>query len=200
MKKYTISKCGEAPDWNVIPSLCIDEVYREPAPWVQAWAQIAWNEEKLFVRLRANEEEIRAEERGPVGSPCEDSCLEFFFSPMEDDIRYFNIEYNPNACIYLGLGVNVQTLVRLIPEDIDELFFPKVQRFEGGWEVSYEIPYSFIRRVFPNFEAKSGKVMRANCFKCAEKTSRAHFKTWSPVRGGQMSFHRPDCFGYMEFE
>ena len=200
MKQYTITKCGEAPDWNVIPSLSIDEIYKEPSDWIGAWAQIAWNEEKLFVRLRAQEEEIRAEERGPVGSPCEDSCLEFFFSPMEDDIRYFNIEYNANACIYLGLGVNVQTLVRLIPEDLDEIFFPKVVRYEGGWEVSYEIPYSFIRRVFPNFEAKSGKVMRANCFKCAEKTSRSHFRSWSPIEGVQNTFHRPDCFGAMIFE
>ena len=200
MKKYIISKCAEAPDWEKIPSLTIDEVYRVPAEWIKAYAQVAYNEEKLFVHLWAEEEEIRAEEQGPVGSPCEDSCLEFFFAPMEGDIRYFNIEYNPNACMYLGMGVNVQTLVRLIPEDMDELFFPKVNRFEGGWEVSYEVPYSFVRRFFPEFEVKSGKVIRANCFKCAEKTSRSHFITWNPVRGGKLSFHRPDCFGEMEFE
>ena len=91
-------------------------------------------------------------------------------------------------------------MLKWIPEDMDELFFPKVNRFEGGWEVSYEVPYSFVRRFFPEFEVKSGKVIRANCFKCAEKTSRSHFITWNPVRGGKLSFHRPDCFGEMEFE
>jgi hypothetical protein len=54
--------------------------------------------------------------------------------------------------------------------------------------------------VFPEFEAKSGKVIRANCFKCAEKTSRAHFRSWSLIEGVQNTFHRPDCFGTMIFE
>ena len=200
MKSYIINRKPEELDWNQIPALKIDNCeWLEPVD-VEAQAQLCYDDEALYVRLSAKEANIRAQENGPTGSPCEDSCLEFFFAPMEGDIRYFNIEFNPNACMYLGMGVNVQTLVRLIPEDMDELFFPKVNRFEGGWEVSYEIPYSFVRRFFPEFEVKSGKVVRANCFKCAEKTSRSHFITWNPVRGGKLSFHRPDCFGEMEFE
>jgi len=198
MKQYMIQKCGMQPDWEKIPSLSMEETYLEPVPQVKAWAQVAWNEEFFFVRLRAQEEEIRAEETGPVGTPCEDSCLEFFFAPVEGDLRYFNIEYNPNACLYLGMGVNVQTLVRLLPEDIDELFYPEIKRYEGGWEVSYRVPFSFIRRFFPSFEAKTGNIIRANCYKCAEKTSKEHYMSWSRVEGEPLSFHRPQHFGHME--
>ena len=197
MKEYTITKCDDRPVWENIPSLSMEFYYKDPVPEVQAWAQVAWNEEFFFVRLRAQEPEIRAAESGPVGTPCEDSCLEFFFAPVEGDLRYFNIEYNPNACLYLGMGVNVQTLVRMLPEDIDELFYPEVKRFEGGWEVSYRIPFSFIRRFFPDFEARSGKVIRANCYKCAEKTSKPHFMSWSKIEGPKLSFHQPQFFGYM---
>ncbi len=198
MKQYMIQKCGDCPDWEKIPSLSMEVYYKTPVPEVKAWAQVAWNEEYFFVRLRAVEPEIRAEETGPVGTPCEDSCLEFFFAPVEGDLRYFNIEYNPNACLYLGMGVNVQTLVRLLPEDIDELFYPEVKRYEGGWEVSYRVPFSFIRRFFPSFEAKTGNIIRANCYKCAEKTSKEHYMSWSRVEGEPLSFHRPQYFGYME--
>ena len=84
---------------------------------ISATGQVCYDEEALYVRLTAKEKNIRAEGKGPLDAPCEDSCLEFFFCPMMEDNRYFNIEYNPNCCIYLGFASGVHDLVRLIPEN-----------------------------------------------------------------------------------
>ena len=44
----------------------------------------------------------------------------------------------------------------------------------------------------------AGKVIRANCYKCAEKTSKEHYMSWSKIEGPKLSFHQPQYYGYME--
>ena len=53
---------------------------------------------------------------------------------------------NPNCKVYLGMGRNVQTLVRFVPEFPS--IHPECNYIEGGWELHYSIPYSFIRQIF----------------------------------------------------
>jgi len=201
MREYTIQRKKEEETWDTVPVLNIDSVYNDPCEHLRAWAQIAYNDEAILVHLYSDETDLRREEHGLLGSPCEDSCLEFFFSPMEGDERYFNIEFNPNGCQYLGIGSSIDDLVRLIPErGKKEIFGFEVKITETGWDVSYRVPYSFIRRFFPEFTVVSGKKMRANCFKCGDRTEPPHYLTWNPIEGGRRTFHRPDCFGMMIFE
>ena len=84
------------------------------------------------MRLRARERDIRAEYTGLTDMPCEDSCLEFFFSPRPGDSRYFNIEFNPNCCMYLGLCDGRDALVRLLPEGFSLLHQRHRQRLGPG--------------------------------------------------------------------
>ena len=199
MRNYTIKQMTGKPDWALVPTLPIDNRYFDTPLEITAQAQIAYNEDALWVRLSTVEERIRAIEVGPLGSPCEDSCLEFFFCPMEGDNRYFNIEFNVNGCLYLGFGSYIGDLVRLLPSE-EPLLSPNIHRTASGWEIEYEIPYSFIRRFFPDFTAFSGKHMRANCYKCADFSTPPHYMAWSPIVGEPFKFHRPECFGEMIFE
>ena len=131
MNTYTIKKANGAPDWKAIPEISIDNPYLTTPDDISAKAQICYNDEEFLVHLSTVEKNVRATENGPIGVPCEDSCLEFFFCPMENDSRYFNIEFNMNACVYLGFGSNVQNLVRLIPEEpTEEMFAPKINKTE----------------------------------------------------------------------
>ena len=206
MKEAIITRVAGEIDWTKIPSIAIDELVLVDHTDVTASAQICYDEEALYLHLSAQETEIRAEERGPVGTPCSDSCLEFFFCPMENDTRYFNIEFNPNTCVYLGVGSSVQTLTRLIPEEeegngMEYNFHPAVKFVEGGWEITYRVPYDFIRRFFPEFEAFSGKKIRANFYKCADMTSKPHYLAWNPItRTGVSVFHTPSQFGMLQFQ
>ena len=199
MKEYTITKKAENFSWDQIPKLTICEPLEQVEVTIQAWAQICYDEEALHVRLSSDEKDIRAELSGPLDEVCSDSCLEFFFSPVEGDRRYFNIESNLNAAIYLDIGSNAHNLVRLFPEEPS--IKPQAKKTEEGWEVSYSIPYEFIRRFFPEFKVYSGKEIRANCFKCADMTEPPHYLTWNPHPLLEYaSFHNPYAFGLMKFE
>ena len=118
---------------------------------------------------------------------------------MEGDLRYFNVEFNSNGCMYLGMGSYIGDLVRLLPGDGVNPFSYKINKGEGAWDITYRVPYEFIRRFFPTFEVYSGKHMRANCYKCADLSEPPHYMAWSPIVGTPFKFHRPECFGEMIF-
>lgn len=201
MKEYTIRRYTGPESWNSAPSLCINEPLRPKYANVpiSAQAQICYDDEALYVHLSAVEEHIRAEHHGLLDEICEDSCLEFFFSPMAGDPRYFNIECNPNGKLYLGMGSNVETLVRFIPEFPS--IHPEPRRTADGWEVFYSVPYSFIRQFFPAFSPAPGDAIRGNCYKCGDLTEIPHCLTWNPVPIlPRASFHNPQAFGIMHFE
>ncbi len=202
MKESTIIRKEASTDWSQVPVIAIEYLHNTPSTEVKAFAQICYDDQALYLHLYAHETEIRAEETGLLGMPCTDSCLEFFFSPMENDKRYFNLEFNPNKCIYLGFGSGIDDLVRLVisEEEQAQIFQPAVNYLPDGWEITYQIPYSFIQRFFPDFVAAPGKTIRANFYKCAEKVSARHFMAWNPVTPKKRSsFHAPDEFGMLHF-
>ena len=198
MRSYLIRRRPEPFQWNSIQPLPIDQLLWSPPVSISAGAQICYDPETLYIRLFAVEPHIRAELHSPFGEPSQDSCLEFFFSPMPGDSRYFNLEFNPNASMYLGFGHSLETLVRLIPEG--DLFHPKASRFIDGWEITYQIPFSFVRWFFPDFLPHSGSQIRGNCYKCGDLTVQPHFFSWNPVTSLEPDFHRPSDFGIMYFE
>ena len=204
MKTYTITNVSGQPEWEAIPSLEMNVPYcmtLDETP-VRAWTQVAYNEDALLVRQWALEPVLRKELTGLLDEICEDSCLVFFICPTEGDERYFNIEYNPNGCRYLGFGRGLSDLVRLVPEENNDCFAPNITEFDGGWELIYQIPYHFIRRFFPDFNPAPGKTMRVNCSKCGDKTQNVHWLTWNPVPiiDGDFTFHSPSDYGLMIFD
>lgn len=200
MRTYTITKVSGTPDWSAIPSLPIDQVLNTDTAPVRAWGQVAYNGNSLFVRLRAEEAHIRMEESGPLAKTWEDSCLEFFFRPMESDPRYINLETIPSGAYFMGIGTGKPDIMRLIPQRPESGLQTKVEFFDGGWVVSYELPYPLIRRLFPTFSPKSGDILRANCYKCGDKTVQPHWLSWSRVEADPLDFHTPQFFGIMIFE
>ena len=198
MNKYTITKFK---DWQSVPTVNMDLNYKYDVKDISAAAQIAYTNDEILVHLFAKEKDIRKEENGALGMPCFDSCLEFFFCPNYDEDRYFNIEFNPNGCMFLGLGVSdITRHIRLIA-DPKELFDVKVNFTDDGWEVFYKIPTEFIQRIFPDFALTSGKKIRANLYKCGDECVQPHYFSWCPVVPlPASSFHNPKIFGEMIFE
>ncbi|MBO5316974.1 MAG: carbohydrate-binding family 9-like protein [Oscillospiraceae bacterium] len=197
MANYTIMRRPEPMCWEDIPHLNMEYEYRHREHNIRAWAQLCYDDQALYIRLQAVEPEIRAEHHGPLGEICEDSCLEFFFSPIPDDDRYFNLEVNPNGAMFKGFGTNVHTLQRLIPEEA--FVVPSIAFTEDGWVAEYAIPYEFIRLFFPDFSPAPGRYIRANCYKCGNLSPHPHWLCWAPVPEEAGTFHRPDLFGTMYF-
>ena len=80
-----------------------------------------------------------------------DSCVEFFFSPEENDGRYFNFEFNPALCMHLGLGSCRNDSARILPRPSANIQ-PSVIRTDDGWDLTYQITVEFIK----NFTKKQG--------------------------------------------
>lgn len=198
MKEYTIVRRPPELDWDKVPALQINELYNTPPVDITAEAKLCYDDEALYVHLQAVEKNISARYTGVLDEVSEDSCLEFFFSPIEGDTRYFNIEVNPNGAIYLGFGPNIQGLCRLIPEV--PVITPKAEYTEDGWKVTYVIHHDFVRRFFPEYHPASGKSIRANCYKCGSLAEPTHDLCWCSVVPQRCAFHNPSRFGIMHFE
>lgn len=197
MKTYIMSKRTQGFSWKNIPFLSIDNLlWSEPVP-ISAKAQICYDDAALYVRLQAVEPNIRAELTNAFDEPCADSCLEFFFAPIPGDDRYFNIEFNPNLCMYLGMGYNLKSNVRMFPQE--NPFSPVASRTDDGWIVEYSIPHDFVRQFFPEYAPISGNSIRANCYKCGDLTVQEHYLAWSPIDLPTPCFHCPQFFGTMHF-
>lgn len=200
MISYKIKKMIGEPDWSSVETAEMSNRYKETPEDVRAFAQLCYNEEGLKVHLFCENGELRAEETELLGEPSKDSCLEFFFSPMEDDKRYFNIEFNSVGCLYFGFGTYIGDLVRLLHRKRSAAFSPKINVGDNGWEIFYTIPFELIRLFFPNFEIKEGKTMRGNFYKCESATTPINLLSWSPVKVQPKMFHFSEYFGLFEFE
>ena len=200
MKTYSIVPCASgAPAWDAVRPLQVDQHLWLPPTDIRMSAWLCYDGSALYVRQRAVEADIRAEHRGPCSMVCEDSCMEFFFQPAGDDPRFFNFEWNPNGCAYIGIGTGQSNTIRLSATGERELFQPRARRTADGWEIAYRIPHSFVAQFFPSYRPEAGKTMRANCFKCGDLTARPHYIAWNPVLAAEPDFHRSQDFGEMRF-
>ena len=200
MKTYTMKKVQGVPNWAEHEILPIDTLLWTDAIDVTAQAQICYDEENFYLRLEAVEPNIRMVNKAEdlLAEVCEDSCLEFFLQPT-DRTDYFNFEINPNRAIYLGFGPDLPNNIRQIVPEVQEL--PDIQTAftEGGWYVTYKVPFSFIRRFFPDFSPKKGAKVRANFYKCGDETVKMHFLAWNPIDNEVPAFHIPRDFGCLIF-
>ena len=56
-------------------------------------------------------------------------------------------------------------------------------------------PLKLIETVYGNADYQTGRVIRANFYKCGDETPIPHFGMWSPVDNETPDFHRPEYFG-----
>ena len=196
-RQYQIQKITGKPDWNKIEKAPIDQKLWLPCEQISAYAQLAYDDSRLYVRLHAEEPTIRAENTGILDQPCQDSCLEFFLSPAEGDARYLNIEMNPNCCLYFGIGTGRDDLVRLLPTQGVGALNAHCTRSETGWDLYYSLPFSLLRLFFPAFHPHG--IMRGNFYKCGDLTQQEHYLAWNRVACAEPDFHRPEFFGELVF-
>ena len=197
MRSYTIPRVQGTPDWSVIPIMPMDQqMWKDPVD-ITAQTQLCWDDEALYIRQEAKEADIRVKEEGPLAMPCIDSCMEFFIRPTQR-LDYMNIELNPKKTIFLGVGPDIKNLIRLLVPKVTELLDIQAEYIEGGWVLSYKLPFAFIRRFFPEFEAKVGGVMHANAYKCGS-TSTPHSLVWNRIGDDTRTFHCPQYFGELIF-
>lgn len=154
----------------------------------------------ILLHYRVTEQAIRATCTDDNQRIWEDSCVEFFVSPQNDD-NYYNIECNCEGHLLVGGGpVNTERerSSMEVMKAVQRHAFPAVTTEEGtSWQLSLLIPLStfFLHQI----DTLSGRSMRANFYKCGDLLPVPHFLSWNPVTTEKPNFHRPDCFGLLRF-
>lgn len=199
-QSYTITYVEGSPDWGKIPYVELENQQWTDPVNINAYAQLCYSDDALMVHMWAEEENIRATypKSDVLGHTYEDSCLEFFFSPVAGDARYMNFEYNPNGCVCVQVGTGREDRIRMAFED--DIFEAEPRRTEDGWEITYSIPFSFLKNLYPDFQAESGEEISGNFYKCGNLTVQKHYISWNPIDSETPDFHRPEDFGRLIFE
>ncbi len=155
-------------------------------------------DDRLIVSLRCYESEPYAGVTKTNGYVCNDSCVEFFFSPSEDNSAgYFNFEVNANPTYLFGYNP-AGGKEEYVEWDESEycLTSTKAADKDGEyWQIDFTLPYALIRKYVPDCELKSGSVMRGNVYKCGKHNQSEHYGSWSIVETEGPNFHRPEFFG-----
>ena len=163
---------------------------------------IARSETHIVIMYRVRGLDLRAKAMEDNGAVWEDSCCEFFMSDPEDG-TYYNFEMN---CVGTLLAAkrrsrtdfnffNEEKLHQVIRLTSLERKEYDIQGKIASWQTAICIPFSLV-----GIDGKRlPKSLRANFYKCADKSAHPHFLSWNPVEVPQPDFHRPEFFGEITF-
>lgn len=165
---------------------------------------IAYSTREIFIKYYVTEQYFKAEKTETNQMVCEDSCVEFFMSPANDGI-YYNIEFNAIGTCLVGCGTGredskrvdplIVSSIRRLPSAGNEPF--KEKGGTSSWTLTLAIPFSvFFRHEIGD---PSGKIFRANFYKCGDNLSVPHYVTWNPVGTAGPDYHQPTFFGELKF-
>ena len=161
--------------------------------------RIARTQDALVVDFRVSGLDLRIQNLEDNGRQWEDSCVEVFIKDPGKDV-YYNFEINALGKVLACSGPDRHDRVARPAEEMEEILrfgqevFPdQTGELQGlqSWRVGVVIPFELIG-VDPDNLPKS---IRANFYKCGDKTAHPHYLSWSPIDTPKPDFHRPEFFG-----
>ncbi len=159
--------------------------------------RVARTRDALVVDFRVSGLDLRARNTADNGRQWEDSCVEVFIQDPEDG-NYYNFEINALGKVLACKGPERHNRTPRPAEEMEQIL--RFTQMEGGpleqegihtWRVGVIIPFYLIG-IDPENLPRS---IRANFYKCGDKTAHPHFLSWSPVETPKPDFHRPEFFG-----
>ena len=165
--------------------------------------RVAHDGERLYLYYRVNGEAVRAMNTEDFGSVWEDSCVEFFMQ-REGEKVYRNFECNLLGTLLAAHHETREKGTQLTTEVQSVIRQSSIShRYEDGrqvcdWTMYLEIPKQVMG--FAVHESLAGQKIRANFYKCGDKTPEPHFISWSPIDLPKPNFHVPQFFGLLELE
>ena len=166
---------------------------------------IGHTSDALVVNFRVSGPDLRAVNLTDDGRSWEDSACECFVQVPESN-EYYNFEVNPAGFLVAAHGPDVHHRTSIGPEAFARIRricrvegigpITKPIEFRGGcwkWSVTLVIPWGII-----GLKEAPGS-LRANFFKCGDKTAHPHFLSWAPIESPAPNFHLPAFFGELRF-
>lgn len=169
--------------------------------------RVARTKDALVVDFRVSGLDLRAQNTEDNGRQWEDSCVEVFIKdPVKAD--YYNFEINALGKVLACCGPTREGRVRRPESEMKQIlrFGSRLPVTAGNdvipgptgdlqgiqsWRVGVVIPFGLIGLDPANLPHS----IRANFYKCGDKTAHPHYLSWSPIDTPKPDFHRPDFFG-----
>ena len=177
----------------------IDQVnWPESYPYMpSASVLIARSSSELVLLYQVRGLDIRATLLEDNELVCTDSCCEFFVADPADG-TYYNFEVN---CIGTLKAAKRKSRTEFNLFDHEKLSriirMTSLQRevfsCSGihSWQVALFIPFDLMGMSSDAFPAE----LKANFYKCADKSDHPHFVSWNPIDTPAPDFHCPAYFG-----
>lgn len=163
---------------------------------------VARSQTHLGILFNVRGFDLRAHATENNGNVWEDSCCEFFVSDPQDG-TYYNFEMNCIGTMLASKRRNRNDFTLFTDAQLDRIVrltsLEKGRAIEGesgifSWRAAMGIPFDLIgigKKHLPSS-------LRANFYKCGDKTAHPHFLSWNPVKTSAPDFHRPEFFGELK--
>ena len=167
----------------------------------ETYVHIATSADKLYIRYDVRGEQLRAVAAHDQEEVWCDSCVEFFCQ-LPSSNGYMNFETNCIGTMVAsrreGRDKNVRPLSSEQMALIDRYSSVGTEPFEEkdgefAWTIVIAIPWNLITE-----DGTKPTALRANFYKCADKTKQVHFVSWNPIDLPQPNFHCPEFFAELK--
>jgi len=208
MTKYTIEKSNsDKPDWQSIAAIEVNNY-----PWYQAGnkqntqVKLCASDDTLFMQIIAQDQYSFAKQTQLNNKLiCEDSCVEFFFSPSGVlGSSYVNIEINCCGALHIAYGaarenrqfisLEVASLISRKTSIVSPVKFEKTD--DSQWSVEIALPFDAIEQL--TGEKVNKDKWFANFYRCGGRTE-PQYAVWHHVEAPEPDYHRPEYFGELVF-
>lgn len=200
----------DRPPWTKIEPITLEHhMGTLPAHRPLTQAKLLYDYNNVYVIFRVMDAHVAARARCYQDHVCNDSCVEFFFTPGTDPTEgYFNIETNcggtmlfshqygrDDRCVPVDwTHARRMNVAHTMPPRVDpEVHEPAI------WVVEYRVPIDILSYYAPTTRPSPGVRWRANFYKCADASEHPHWLTWSRVELPEPDFHQSGFFGTLEF-
>ncbi|WP_069998336.1 carbohydrate-binding family 9-like protein [Cellulosilyticum sp. I15G10I2] len=184
---------SEPVNWAQVPKLKIEEY-----PWYTGGekqpttVQCAISQGVIHIKTHSIDHNIRAEAKVTNEAVCEDSCFEWFVTPVnKKGESYFNIEVSCNGTIYMAYRDNTKDK-KFAPKELIDQIKIHSELHETYWTLDLAIPLSVLETMQ---EAPIDKeVWYANFYRCGGKQDQ-QYACWNAITAPRPNFHLPNQFG-----
>lgn len=182
----------------------------QPEHFPQVSVKLVYDIDSIYVQFLLVDRYVISTVNDYQGPVFHDSCVEFFFAPgINCGPSYFNIEMNCGGTMLFHWHPDREEIVKIPFEDAKKIkivgSMPKIVYPEITdsitWTITYRLPFDIIRKYCHKMAQPSkNTIWKANFYKCADKSSKPHWLTWTKVNHHEPQFHLPEYFGKLIFE
>ncbi len=199
------------PIWTGTKSIVLKNFMGDrPAHFPHTEMKMRYDQNNIYVIFKVDDQYVKAIAKETNGKVWEDSCVEFFFTPVSDtEVGYFNLETNCIGTFLMQYHNQISNddgfvgkddyqkiqIASSINQDVEEELNEPLT-----WYIEYKLPVAILTNYLPFEQPGPGVKWRANFYKCGDETSHPHWITWAPVNFPQPKFHLPEFFGWLEFK